>query len=126
MEDPDLTGRAIFLAEDEHIVAKSLARLLRSWGATIIGPAATLDAGLILARSTARIDAAIVDINLRGEMAFPLADTLLARQALLIFTTGYDSMTIPVPYRSARILQKPYTPDEITTVLLPLAAPPLD
>ena len=126
MEDPDLTGRTIFLAEDEHIVAKSLARLLRSWGATIIGPAPTLETALILARSAERIDAAIVDINLRGEMAFPLADVLLAREALLVFTTGYDSAAIPDAYRSARILQKPYAPDEITTVLLPLAAPPSD
>jgi CheY-like chemotaxis protein len=122
MQDPDLTDRAILLAEDEHIVAKSLARLLKSWGATVIGPAPTVDMALALARSAERVDAAIVDINLRGKMVFPVAEVLLARKALLIFTTGYDTMVMPEAYRHARILQKPYDPDEITVALQPLIA----
>jgi hypothetical protein len=37
MEDPDLKGRCILLVEDDHMVAKSLARLLELWGAKIVG-----------------------------------------------------------------------------------------
>ncbi len=51
MDDPDLAGYHIFLAEDEYLVAKTLARMLRIWGATILGPVASLDKALALAAS---------------------------------------------------------------------------
>jgi DNA-binding response OmpR family regulator len=122
MDDPNFAGCRIFLAEDEHVVAKTLARMLQIWGAIVVGPAPTLDKALALAASRDHIDAAIVDVNLRGEMAFPLADALLARGALLIFTTGYDSLALPERYRYITTLEKPYHPHELARVLRPLIA----
>jgi DNA-binding response OmpR family regulator len=122
MDDPNLAGYRIFLAEDEYLVAKTLARMLQIWGATIIGPAPTLDKALNLVESSDHIDAAIVDVNLRGEMAFPLADALIARGALVIFTTGYDPLALPERYRRVTALEKPYHPRELASVLRPLAA----
>ena len=120
MNDPDLAGYHIFLAEDEHLVAKTLARLLQIWGARIVGPAPTLDKARTLVASADDIDAAIVDVNLRGEIAFPLADALLTRGALLIFTTGYDPLALPERYRCISTLEKPYNPHELASVLRPL------
>ena len=71
MDDPDLTGQSILIAEDEPVVAKSLVRLLKIWGAAIVGPARTLDGAMALAMGSSRIDAAIIDVNLSGGMAFP-------------------------------------------------------
>ena len=39
---------------------------------------------------TPRPDAAILDISLGGEMAFPLADLLQEKQIPVVFATGYD------------------------------------
>jgi len=120
MDDLDLTGYHILLAEDEHVVAKTLTRLLQIWGAGVIGPAPTLDKALVLAATHNEIDAAIVDIDLRGEKAFPLADRLLARGALVIFATGYDSVILPERYRCVLTLEKPYAPHDLARVLQPL------
>jgi DNA-binding response OmpR family regulator len=122
MDDPNLDGCRILLAEDEHMIAKSLARMLQFWGATIVGPAPTLAKALAFAESRDRIDAAIIDINLRGEMAFPLADALLARGTLLIFTTGYEPVALPEGYRRIPVLEKPYHPRELASLLEPLTA----
>lgn len=120
MDDPDLTGRSILVAEDEHVVANSLVHLLEIWGATIVGPASTLRSAIALATGPSRIDAAIIDVNLNGELAFPVADALAARGALLIFTTGYDAAAIPASYRHIAFLQKPYQLRALAQALQPL------
>lgn len=77
-EDPDLTGCHILLVEDEHMVAKSLARLLDLWGAKIVGPAPTVETAFALLRSTEKIDYALLDVTLREGTVFQLADALMA------------------------------------------------
>lgn len=37
------------------------------------------------------MDAAILDVNLHGEMAYPVADALMARNIPLVFMTGCDT-----------------------------------
>jgi hypothetical protein len=48
---------------------------------------------LDLITQEAKIDDAILDINLRGEMVFPAADLLAQRGGPFVFTTGYDLST---------------------------------
>ena len=117
MTEPDLTGRCILIGEDEHIVARSLGRVLERWGAVIVGPAPTVESALALLRSTARLDGAVVDVNLRGVMAYPVADALIARAVPLVFTSGYAETAIPEGYRSLRMLQKPFDPADIAGAL---------
>ena len=119
MRDPDLTGRHILIAEDEHIVAESMGRMLRLWGAQIVGPAATVDQALELLRTAAKVDAAMVDINLRGVRAYSLADDLIARGVPFVFATGYSTPIIPERYRHVPVLQKPFEPEDITRALFP-------
>lgn len=120
MNDPDLTERCILLVEDDHVIARSLARLLTLWGAIIAGPAATAEQALALLENTDRLDFAVVDINLRGAMAFAVADALIARGVPFAFTTGYDASAIPERYRHAAVLQKPYDPVDIWKALFRL------
>jgi CheY-like chemotaxis protein len=121
-DGPDLTGLRIVIVEDEHIVAMSLARMLEILGAVIVGPVATVARALALLRETARIDGAVVDINLRGVMAFPVADALIARGVPFVFATGYAKFVIPDLYGTVPVLQKPYDPVELATTLFPQAA----
>jgi CheY-like chemotaxis protein len=120
MNDPDLAGRHILIIEDEHIVAQAMCRMLRVWGASVIGPAATVDAALALVRSTPRIDGVLLDINLRGVRAFAVADELIERHIPLVFATGYSDPTIPERYRHVGVLQKPFGPEDIARALFPI------
>jgi DNA-binding NtrC family response regulator len=121
MDGFNLTGRRILLVEDEYLVAKSLARLLDQWGAQIVGPVATVEKAMAILQAPDPPDAALVDINLRGVMAFQVADAAIARGVLLVLTTGYDTAVIPERYRQVAILQKPCDPAEISRALMTLA-----
>jgi hypothetical protein len=48
--------------------------------------------------STCHLDGAVLDINLRGEMVFPLVAALMRRDVLFIFATGCDQGNIPQQY----------------------------
>jgi CheY-like chemotaxis protein len=122
MSDPDLTGRPILVVEDDYLVARLLCELLEVWGATIVGPAATIERALAVLAETERVELAVVDVNLRGATGFAVADALLARGVPFIFTTGYETSAIPERYHDITVLQKPFRQAEIAKALLALIA----
>jgi DNA-binding response OmpR family regulator len=65
----------ILLAEDEFLVALSTTDLLEDAGCEIVGPVSRVALGRGLALSET-LDAAVLDINLAGEMAWPIAEAL--------------------------------------------------
>jgi DNA-binding LytR/AlgR family response regulator len=116
MRDPNLTACRVLIVEDDYIVARSLLRLLKLWGAAIVGPAPTVKSALSLLQATPNIDFGFLDINLRGEKAFPVADALIGRGVPFAFTTGYSDSVVPEKYRSVAVFRKPYDPNEIASL----------
>jgi two-component SAPR family response regulator len=53
------------------------------------------------------IDAAILDVNLDGEMVYPLADMLTERGVPFIFVTGYGAESIEERFTHIPVIQKP-------------------
>lgn len=90
----DLAHCCILLVEDEYMLAADLQNELEDMGATVLGPEASVEGALRCVSKEARIDAAVLDVNLGGEFVFPVADALLARQVPFIFSSGYhDGLT---------------------------------
>lgn len=108
-----LAGRRLLVCEDEFYVAVRLERALLDAGASVT-LFASLAPALAHAAREELPDAALLDINLRGELSFPLADALLARGVPVIFLSGYDTATIPPAYRDVARLQKPVTLVQLT------------
>ena len=102
-----LRGSKILIVEDEYLIADDLAALLREAHAEIIGPAASLPKAMRLAADTERIDAAVLDVNLRGVNVYPLADELKGRQVPILFLTGYGANNIPAEYANVLRCEKP-------------------
>jgi CheY-like chemotaxis protein len=123
LTDPDLTGQRILVIEDEYFVARSMCRLLRVWGAEIVGPASSIAQALELLRSGIGITAAMLDINLRGVRAYAVADELIARGIWFVFVTGYSDRIIPDSYRKTPVLQKPFGPLDVARALVGPARP---
>ncbi|WP_426000430.1 response regulator [Caulobacter sp. DWR1-3-2b1] len=93
---------------------------LEDGGAEVIGPAPTVQDALTLIQAHGpRLDRAVLDINLRGEKVFPVADALLALDVPFIFRTGYDSDVLPAAYAHVARHSKPLN---CTAVLAALAA----
>jgi CheY-like chemotaxis protein len=73
----------------------------------VIGPAASIEHALELLDTERQLDGAVLDINLGGERAYPVADALRARAVPFVFATGYDSWAIPDAYASVPRVEKP-------------------
>lgn len=103
----DLSGRRVLVVEDEYLLADEVCRELTVAGAQVIGPAATVASALELLRTSARPDAAIIDVNLGGEPVFPVADVLRARNVPFVFSTGYDDWALPPLHQGTPRCEKP-------------------
>jgi CheY-like chemotaxis protein len=102
-----LAGRRVLVVEDEYFLADDIVRVLTGLGARIVGPYGDLgQASKVVDRDVA-IDAAIVDINLRNEMVFPLARLLRSRKVPLVFTTGYDRSAVEPEFHDVQVWGKP-------------------
>lgn len=100
--------RRILVVEDEIIQAEILQQELEDVGVDVLGPVPSVAAALTLLAAGTPIDAAILDVKLGGEMAFPVAEALRARRVPFIFTTGYDPLSLPSAYAHVPCCEKPY------------------
>ena len=99
----------VLVAEDEFLVFLALEDDLRSHGFDVLGPFTTVDAlREVLQRET--IDVALLDINLGGELIYPVADAFLAHKIPFIFLSGYAARALPERYREVPRLDKPCDP----------------
>ena len=113
MSPGSLACRRVLAVEDEYFIAEELEDALRKAGATVLGPVSSVDGALALLRSEAPPEAAVLDVNLCGEMVYPVADLLTARGVPFVFTTGYDQTVLPARYAAVRRLEKPFEPPEV-------------
>jgi CheY-like chemotaxis protein len=106
----DLKGLRVLVVEDSWEVATALTRLLRAWGVDVLGPVATTADALRLICERA-LDAALVDINLRGgEQAYGLIDRLHDQGIRVVVISGYSDVSV-AQGKVAAILRKPLKPD---------------
>lgn len=115
-------GRKVLVVEDEMMVAWLLEDLLAELGYAIVGPAASINQALAMIETEA-IDVAVLDVNLNGEMSYPIADALAARGVPFVFVTGYDKARMLDGYRCFPVLQKPFYRSELSDTLAKLLTP---
>ena len=107
LSDQALRGRRVLVVEDEYFLADDIVRELKKVGAQIIGPLGDIEEACNLVAGDVAIDAAVLDINLRSQMVFPLARTLRARNVPFVFTTGYDAAAIDPEFQNVKLWDKP-------------------
>jgi DNA-binding response OmpR family regulator len=107
-----LSGRRVLVVEDEWFIADEISAALDRHHAHVVGPVADVDAARALLRQEPP-DCAVLDINLRGEMVFALADELAAAGVGVVFATGYDAAMIPPRFADAPRFEKPLKIEEL-------------
>jgi CheY-like chemotaxis protein len=112
-----ISAKRVLVVEDEYLVAMDMSAYLEAAGAHVVGPASNVSAALEALEEHAELDGAILDVNLRGEMAYPVADALTARGIPFVFTTGYDIRAVPARFAGVKRCEKPATPEAISRAL---------
>lgn len=113
---PSLSALRILIVEDDAGVAETLADMVGELGHAVVATEGTRDSALAAA---AAIDAdlAILDINLGGRPAFPIADRLLERGIPVIFATGFGILELSGKYADTPLLKKPFDAADLAAAL---------
>jgi len=112
----------VLLVEDEMCLAMMLQDLLEADGYRVI-KASRVPAALSMAEGE-EIDAAILDVNVAGREVFPVADELRRRGVPFMFASGYGDRGLPGEFRDYPMLQKPYDPAALGSMLRNVLAAP--
>lgn len=102
---PPLQHR-VLIVEDDYFLASELSAILLEVGASVLGPVSQAEHALRLATEQ-EPDCVLLDINLRGELAFALAEHMRDAGVAVIFTTGYDRSVLPETLQDTVCLRKP-------------------
>lgn len=115
--------KLVLIVEDEALVAMEMEDRVRDLGYDVLGPAATVArAHELLDQRTP--DAALLDVNLRGEMATPVARRLTEAGIPFGLVTGYARLTLGDPHLfAAPRLAKPVSESGLAKLLQILLEP---
>ncbi|WP_375263814.1 response regulator [Palleronia sp.] len=101
--------RTILIVEDEWLIAADLADTVEGIGYHALGPAHSVSAALDLLGG-AQVDAALLDVNLRGETSYPVADAMAEKGLPFAFLSGYTSDQLRPGFQDCPLLSKPLNP----------------
>jgi len=106
----------LLLVEDELVVGLFMQDLLKTIGYRPTDPIGRLSEA-INAATQERFDGAILDMNLNGEIVYPLAELLTKQRVPFLFVTGYAPGSLDPRFTQVQILQKPVVQDELAGAL---------
>lgn len=112
--------KRVLIVEDEPLIAMMLEDFLDALDHEVAGVADQRQAALTLIEGGG-IDAAIIDVNLRGgETSWPIADALAERGIPFLIATGGSGDLIADAHRERPVLAKPFTMDGVERALAAL------
>jgi CheY-like chemotaxis protein len=113
----------ILVVEDESI-AMVMADQVAELGYTVVGPVCTIAEARHLAEIAA-IDAALLDMNLKGVLSHEIADILSRRNIPFMFITGYNEPPVGL-YKDIAVLNKPFQLIDLMNAIKGVVAKPSD
>lgn len=113
-------GRQVLLVEDDYFIADDLRLQFEESGAEVLGPVASVEKALALIAASPQMDGAVLDVNLRYLMVYPVADALRERGVPFVFATGYQKATIPARYADVPHCEKPVGATQVARALFAL------
>lgn len=106
----------VLLLEDSELIAMHMEEMLADAGCDVVATLDTVAGALDFVQSHS-VDAAVLDVNLRGEKVFSVAAELKARGIPFVFSTGAGERFIPPEFNAAPHLSKPFEAEELWIAL---------
>jgi CheY-like chemotaxis protein len=116
MDGRELDGLSILVVEDEVIFATETACAIVAAGGSVVGPAYSLAEAFEMIDGV-EFDGALLDLNLRNEKVFSLADVLADRGVPIVFVTGEIWPVIPERHTGCRVVNKPLTDTKVVAAI---------
>lgn len=107
-QEAPLRGLRILVVEDQAPIALQVEDMLVESECEVVGPASRVEQALKLLEEQA-VDAAVLDLNIAGEMVYPVAEVMDTRGLPYVFATGCDPSDLAGPYKQKPVLQKPFS-----------------
>ena len=101
----------ILVVEDETVLAMAVEGFLQDLGHEVVGPFARVTDALSVVEGEI-LDAALLDVNLAGEMVFPVAAALALKGVPFLLVSGYDDRMLRRGNPDWPHLTKPYRIEE--------------
>jgi len=96
------------IVEDSFLLLADLEMVFESLGWKVAGTASRTSEALAMVEDKV-FDAALLDVNLNGEMSWNVATLLQTKGIPFVFSTGYDmSRIMPPEFAGITILGKPF------------------
>lgn len=106
----------VLLVEDEMMIALLVESMLIDLGHEVMGPVGWLNKAVAMAEHE-DLNLAVIDVNINGGSAYPVAAALAARGIPFIFATGYGRAGLAVPFENSPALQKPYRSEDLRAAI---------
>jgi len=100
-------GARVLVVEDEALISLALCAALTDLAWDVVGPVATVQEAIRLIVAGVPLDAAVLDVNLAGQLVYPVAERLRSHSVPFVFCTGYEQLAEHEGYRDCPILRKP-------------------
>ncbi len=113
-----MTGDAsVLILEDEPIVALALEDMLLELGFQSVSVATTIEEAFGKLDELTP-DVAVLDVNIRGNRSYGVAETLIDLNVPFVFATGYGDAEHSKAFMGIRTLTKPYSQQQLRAALI--------
>lgn len=109
----------VLVVEDEQLIAMMTEDMLEEIGCRVVATAHSLSSAVELAQSV-EMDLAVLDVNLKGQESYPVADQLRKQGVPVIFLTGFGERGIAERFKEVPVLTKPFTQDALREMVMSL------
>jgi two-component sensor histidine kinase len=111
----EIAGLKVLVVEDAVLLALELEAALSEAGAEVVGPASSLEEAMGMLDRV--FDVALLDADLNGQSAAPLAEALKARGRPFILATGHKGSAGLPEDTTVPVVRKPYNVRQIALAL---------
>lgn len=108
----------VLVVEHQRVVAVDIAQAFEAAGARVVGVASSVDTALALIADAGSLDGAVLDLDLRGETAFSVADELARRGVPFLFLASDDAGALPERFTHVTRCEKPFDVNRVVSLLL--------
>ena len=111
-----LNGVRVLLLEDEAIVNFAITDVLHEFGYRVSACMHLHEALAVIEQDLP--DAAVLDVNIRGEMSYDVAEKLHEKGVPIVFLTGYATFELAGKWNKFPHCFKPCAPAELKALLI--------